>query len=170
MPIGRGAQAEGRLLGDAVERHLDMIDCAAGGHIDLAGLAIDHIGRRPYGFERIALLAARRRHIADLIAHAHLVVEAALQGGQRQPGAVILHRHRIGLHCDLDLRRSAGILAGIEAIIDQLFYQGDGPPGAIIADLGGQLALRKEFQRAAEGEDLAVEGRRTHRRPRVWWV
>jgi hypothetical protein len=73
--IGGGQVLEVRLLTDPIELHADPVRGATGDHLDIALLAMRHVGRRPQAFQHIAQLPPAGTDVVGLIAHPDQIVE-----------------------------------------------------------------------------------------------
>ena len=131
------------------DRHPDRVGITAG------MLTAEDITHRQNGFQRVALGAARRRHIGFAARHPNAVVEDGVDGFGREPVGVVLDCDRAGTDDDFDHRSDFGFLTGIKRIVDKFFEHNQGPiidrvPGLIL-----QFPFGAEFHEPRHLEDYS---------------
>jgi hypothetical protein len=72
-----------------------------------------------------------------LIAHAHEVVQALFDGGQREARAIISDGQALRVIDDRNVGRHPRALAGIEGVVQEFFEEGKRPLGRWKAQLHG---------------------------------
>ena len=117
------------------------------------------------GLQRVALGAAVRRHIRLAARDPAREVEdvgdglrPGCRGRCRPPGSCR------GSTVHLDLRRDAGLLAGVERVVDQLLEDDQRPVVRLVPGLRHQLLATAELEQPAGAERRALQGadRRHH--------
>ena len=94
---------------------------------------------------------------------ANVIVDNAGDRVRRNAGAVVLdadarrHSRLAGRDGDLDDRRDLGILAGVNAVIDQLLGDDAQPLIGLVTGLRDQLLLGTEFHQARRGERYPLD-------------
>src|SRR5262249_46953908 len=119
-----------RPLGDAVEADLDTVPRAAGFHDRQAAFAVHDEGGRPGALEGVAELAAGGADVVGLVRDADVVVEGPLDNVGGHPRAVVKNPQAVVPDRDGDLGRHAGLLAGVQGVVDQLLEDADRPEAA----------------------------------------
>ena len=112
------------------------------------------------GLERVALRAARRGDVGLAAADPDGEVEDVLDGLRRDAGAVVRHRDSGLVDRDGDRRRDAGLLAGVDAVVDQLLKDDERPCLAPVTGLRDQLLLAREVEQSRRAKGGALEDRR----------
>jgi hypothetical protein len=127
------------LLANPVHCEADRVASALGFNLDLARLAIEHERHRHDGLQRIALGPSVRGDVCLSRGHPDRKVEHPVDGvgGQARPVVGDLDGVRPDRHADLG--RYAGVLAGIQCIIDELLEHDQGPDSGLMPGLGHEL-------------------------------
>jgi len=81
--------ADPRLLADAVDGEDDVVRGAAADDVDRAAVAVERIGHRDDGFQRISLSAAGRADIGLTRRHSDAVIEDAGDSVGGDAGTVV---------------------------------------------------------------------------------
>ena len=129
----------------------------------LAALAVEGKPHGKDGLQRIALSATCRRHIGFAARCTGAVIEDAGDRLGRNARAVVTDDDAGVRDFDHDDRRNAGLLAGIERVVDELLLDDERPIIGVVAGLVDELFFRAELGQARSREDEAVQsGGRGH--------
>ena len=125
---------------------------------DISGEAERHGADR---FQRVALRAPGRAAVRLARRCPDRVIEHGADGFRRQAGAVVADRDLAGRgrYLDHDFRRDAGLLAGVDRVVDQLLQDDERPVIGLVAGLRRQLLDGAEFEQPGGAERLAMQAR-----------
>src|SRR5262249_1141802 len=148
-----------RLLADVVDLERDSVVNAAGLDLDPAATAVEHERHGDDGLQRVALRAAGRGDVGVAAADPDGKVEHTLHGLCRKPRPVVRHRDAGLIDGDGDLGCDAGLLTGIERVVEQLLQDHERPLRRAMPGLCDQLLLVAEVEQARRSERLALQAR-----------
>jgi hypothetical protein len=136
--------------GSVIQRELEALPViravAVCRHLDETVRLIHHGRCGPDALEGVALLAAGGADVVGLVADADVVIERTDQRRAGQAGAVVPHAETVLINGDFDDRWRPIHLAGIQAVINQLLEEGDGPLLAAVTDLFGEGFLAEKVE------------------------
>ena len=148
---------DGRLLSDAVDTDLDGVPDTQRFDHGPAAPAIEHERHGDEGLQRVALLTSGRTDIRLAGRNPDAEVEHVLDHVGGQAGTVVLDGDPALVDRDRDHRRDAGLLGGVDRVVEQFLQDHDRPRIAIVADLGDQLLLRGEIEETAGTKGRALK-------------